>query len=750
MSIIIKAKCLKCNYKNGDYRIFNWTPIQKNNKISEIMLSKYFTFSSKGNDTYIDEGKEYEIEIEEVSRDPKYGSCVKIISVPSLTKLDFNNMSREENYEILMDCTSSPRIANNILDAYPNFIYTVLTEGKEAIDLSKINGVGEAYLNAYTRNLNEKYKYYAIVQHFKDYQLDITDCKLLCERYINEEGIENAFKENPYKVLYECLGRSFAIADKVIMYVRPELKESELRCAYLILSVLEKNEQEGSTRLNGADLYAYIENELNVPELIPFVYNTATTNDLFYYDEATQDLSTATTYNGECLVADYVKSKIENSTELDIDWKPYTIVDDFTMSEKQSKALELFCKYNFFILGGYSGSGKTTSVKSIVKLCEDNSLSYTLLAPTGKASMRITESVHRPSSTIHRKCLRDKEINSDVLIVDETSMVDLPTFVMLINCIVNPNIRVVLVGDNAQLMPVGIGCIFNDLINSGKVPMIILDEIFRYDTDGGLFVATNVRQGKRFFDNTDMVKQDGNVYSICDNYKFIQTEEIFDTLVSEYMKLIKKGVKPSEILCLSPYNVGDEGTYKINNAIQLEINPTKPNEVTLGRKINNYTNVTFRVGDRLLNKKNDYQALPFESWKEIESSYGVLTEEDVILTSIFNGQDGIIREVTDKHVVVQFNEELIVINKSKLNNVLLAYCISVHSSQGSEAKYVINVVSPTHKRMLNRNLLYVALTRAKVQTIDIGDLSTFEDALLIDGNSERYTWLKELLGYEKE
>lgn len=741
-TIKVKAKCIRCTYKNGDYRIFNFSPI---NKGTELKLSKYMTFSTKGNDTYIDEGKEYELEVEEVSYDPKWGGTYKIISVPSLTKLDFNNMSREENYSILMDCTSSPRIANNILDAYPSFIYTVLTEGKEAIDLSKIKGVGEAYLNAYARNLNEKYKYYAIMQHFKNYQLDITDCKRLCERYINEEGIESALKENPYKVLYECLGRSFQIADQVIMYVRPELKESEMRCAYLILSVLERNEQDGSTRLNGADLYSYIENELNVPELIPFVYNTATTNDLFYYDEETQDLSTATTYNGECLVADYVKSKIETSTELDIDWTSYTIVDDFKMSEKQSKALELFCKYNFFILGGYSGSGKTTSVKSIVRLCEENGLSYTLLAPTGKASMRITESVHRPSSTIHRKCLRDKEINSDVLIVDETSMVDLPTFVMLINCIVNPNIRVVLVGDNAQLMPVGIGCIFNDLINSGKVPMIILDEIFRYDTDGGLFVATNVRQGKRFFDNEKMVKQNGNIYSICDNYKFIQTENIFDTLVDEYMKLIKKGIKPNEILCLSPFNVGNEGTYKINNAIQLEINPTKPNETTLSRKVNNHTDVTFRVGDRLLNKKNDYQALPLESWKDIENSYGALNEEDVPLTAIFNGQDGIIREVTDKYVVAQFDEELIVVNKAKLNNVLLAYCISVHSSQGSEAKYVLNVVSPTHKRMLNRNLLYVADTRSKVLQIDIGDMATYEDALLIDGNSERLTWLKELL-----
>lgn len=741
--IKVKAKCIKCNFKNGDYRIFNWSPI---GFFENLKLSNYMTFSTKGNDSYITEGKEYELELEEISYDSRFGGTYKISSVPSLNSLDLTKLTKEESLEILMDCTSSERIANNIINAYPNFIEIILTKGKEEIDLTKIHGVGEVYLSAYSRNLIEKYKYYAILQHFKEYKLDVADCKQLIEVYLNEEGITKAIEETPYKVLCGDLKKSFGYSDKLISSIRDDLLESEQRCAYLILSVLSINETNGSTRLNGNDLYYYIQNEYSVPELLPLVVETAKTNELFYYDEKSKDLAIAETYLGEVMIKDFIKTKMENSIKLDIDYTQYTVIDDFKMSEKQASALKLFCESSVMVLAGYSGSGKTTSIKGIIKLMESNKLSYTLLAPTGKASMRMTEATHRSASTIHRKVLKEEYIDSDVIIIDEMSMVDLPTAIMLLNAISNPNARIVFVGDPAQLLPVGIGSVFYDIISSNKVPMIMLDEIFRYDTDGGLFVATNVRQGKEFFSNREMVKQNGNEYTVCDNYKFIQTEEIFETLVSEYMKLINKGVKPNQILCLSPFNVKEVGSYRINNAIQAEINQPKPNEIILTKKVDrDKTTIAFRIGDRLLNKKNDYKALPLDSYNMIKDSDGVLTEDDVELTSIFNGQDGIIRDIDEEKMVVQFDEELIVIDKAKLNNVLLAYCISVHSSQGSEADYVINVVSPLHSKMLNRNLLYVADTRGKKKQIDIGDMSTYNEALLIDGNKERDTWLKELL-----
>lgn len=741
MSIKLKAKCIKCNFKKDDFRIFNWSPISD---YGSLTLSNYLTFSSKGEDSYIDEGKEYELEIEEISCDKKFGSCVRIISVPSMNELDLDTLTRDKSFEILMDCTSSQRIANNILDAYEDFIKIILTDGKEAIDTNKIKGVGETYLNAYARNLTEKYKYYAMIQKYKDYNITVSDCKALLSEFSNDINISKEIKENPYKCLISVLNRSFEKTDNLLIELRPDLKESEQRCAYLILSVIERNELSGSTRLNGNDLYCYIMNEYNVPELEPLIVKVAMENELFFYDEESKDLSTATTYNGECLINNFVKDKIKNSTHLDIDYTKYTTIDDFTMSKKQAKALELFCKYNFMILCGFSGSGKTTSLRGIVKLMEDNGLSYTLVSPSGKASMRMTEALNRPASTIHRKCLRDGSINSDVLIVDESSMVGLPTFVMMLNCIENENIRVVLVGDNAQLSPVGIGRVFYDLIESNKVPMVMLDEVFRYKSNGSLFVATNIRQGKQFFNDETMVKHNGNEYKICDNYKFIETEDIFDEVLKQYNNLLSKGVKAKDMLCLSPQNVGEIGSYAINNAIQAEVNPPKPNENTMQRKIG-YTNIIFRVGDLVINKKNDYKALPLESYEEIQSSDGALSEDDVNLTSVFNGQCGVVRKIEDKIMVIQFDEELIVFNNSKIDNLLLAYCISVHSSQGSEAQYVINIVSDKHSRMLSRNLLYVADTRSKKKTIDIGSTSAFNDALLIEENHERDTWLKELL-----
>ena len=143
MSIILKARCIKCVFKKDDYRIFSWSPIGQN---EAIKLSPYMTFSSKGNDPYIDENKDYEIEIEEISYDKKYGGTYKILSVPSMTNFDVSTLSLEEKKEILMDCTTSERLANNILEVYPNFIEIILTQGKEGIDVSRIRGVGEVLM----------------------------------------------------------------------------------------------------------------------------------------------------------------------------------------------------------------------------------------------------------------------------------------------------------------------------------------------------------------------------------------------------------------------------------------------------------------------------------------------------------------------------------------------------------------------------------------------------------------------------
>ena len=741
MSIIVKAKCLKNVYKNGDYRIFSWSPIEKD---KELKLSNYFTFSTKGNDSYIQEQKEYTIELEEISYDSKWGATYKILSCPSLVELNFDTLTRDESFNILMDCTSSERIANNILDAYEDFIKIILTEGKESIDLNKIKGVGEAYLNSYSRELNEKYKYIALINKLKDFQIDVGDCKALYSVYDKDEEIVSEIEKNPYKILIGVLKRSFENADKMILELRDDLTHSEERCSYLILSVLETNESYGNTKCNANVIYNYIiKNYTQAKDIKDLIVPTVLNNkELFYYDEETKDLAILNTYLGECQIASLSVDKNEEPHILDIDWKSYKDLDDFHLTDEQLGALENFCNYDFTILCGKSGSGKTSTMKALVKLMEDNDMSYSLLSPTGSASLRLKEQTHRPASTIHRKVLRDGKINSDVIIVDEMSMVSLDVFVMLINAISNKDCKIVLCGDDSQLPSISKGKVFNDLIESNKVPKTILTKVFRYDTNGGAFVGENIRLGRQFLNN-EKVKVKGNIYNICGNYKFVQTENIFENVISEYKSLLKK-YKPNEIMILSAYNIGDCGTYKLNQTIEDEYNPPKANEKTLSYKING-VKINFRVGSRVVNIKNNYNALPLDSFKEIQKSNGKLTEEDVRVTELFNGQIGVVAEVQDDYLVCQFDEELIVIDKHKLNTLLLARAISIHRSQGSEYKAVINIISPQQSRNLSKNLLYVSDTRAKEYHCDIGDRETFEKALLVDSVDTRKTWLKDLL-----
>lgn len=745
MSLIVETKIIKEKFKNKDYRVFYCMPMRV---YDDLKLTNYNNFSISGELPFLSEGNTYTLEIEE-DLGNKFPCSYKVVSVPSL-KTELKDLTREESFEILREISTSDRLCNNILDAYSDFINIILTEGKEAIDLSKINGVGEYYLSVFDRELNSKYKYYAIIQKLKDYNVNITDCKALFSEYEKEEIIEQKIKENPYNVLMNVLKRSFNATDKKVLEIKPELKDSRIRCEALMIDILRRNELDGNSMLNGNILWSVCREDYNCPiEWGKMIKDIAIESPYIYYDEETKNLANMDTYLGEVQIANFVKEKLENSKSLNIDYTKYKVVDGFELTEQQLNTLKNANDYAFSLLVGYSGSGKTSSLKGLIYMLEDNHLTYTLLAPTGSASLRIEEQTNRKASTIHRKCLKDKEIWTDFLILDEMSMVDIPTFVMLLNCIKNEKMRVVLCGDNCQILPVGIGCLFNDIINSNIAPITMLDKIFRYDTSGGAFVATNIRKGKQFF-NDNRVKKQGNIYKISDNYRFIETdkEKIFDEVKKQYSNLIKKGIKQKDILCLCPFNVGDCGNIRINNEIQSEFNPPKANEYTFEREMNG-VKIIFREGDRVINKKNDYEAMPLESYELIKNDENnLITADDVEHTQIFNGQKGVIRTVDDEKMVVQFDEEMIVFDKFKIKNLLLGYSQSTHSSQGSESDYVISVVNPSHKRMLNKNLLYVADTRAKKLHIDIGDVNTFNDSLLIDGNELRNTWLPSLLKKE--
>lgn len=743
-----KARVTKKVYSNGDFYIWS---IRPNEFPSPIELNQYGNASIVGELSYLSEGKDYDFVLNDKGT-TKYGHQYEVIDVPSISIQNIEDLTEEEKFEILMECTSSKRIANNILAGCPNFIALAVTKGADAIDESKIVGVGKVYKNAYCRVLVEKYKYYAFthLDEIKPYKLTISEAKALFGYYSDIEKSKNALKEDPYFVLIEVLGRTFAKSDYLILELRPELIDSDIRGEAIVLDVLKECEAEGSSRLDGYSLYYIVKEDYkNVSTIAPNLKNIAQNSPRIFYDEKSGDLSRMDTYIAEANVADFVINKVKNSIKLDIDWSKYTHNEDgFDMTEQQSKALENFCTSNISLLTGYAGCGKTTSIQGLIQLMEDNNMSYTLLTPTGKASKVLSEATHRSAQTIHRACFSG-EIATDVVVVDEASMINLEVMNMLINSITNPNARIVFSLDNAQLTPIGVGKVISDLIETNIVPKTELTQVFRYTDDGSLFVATNIRNGKNFF-TSDNVKEKGNTFSVSSNYKFIETsnDDLFDEVIRQYKGLISHGIKQDDILVMCPYNVSKIGNYAICNAIQEEFNPPKPNELTHKRKIGG-TTIVFRKGDIVVNKKNNYN-IPTEEGYNILMSDSMLTEEDVATSIVLNGQMGRIVQVVKEGLLIKFDEEILFFNKQNINNLLLGYSISTHSSQGSSAQYTISIVSDLCKRMLSKELIYVADTRCKKSHIDIGQQDAFLYALSHSDNQHRYTWLKEMLiqGYK--
>ena len=738
----VKARATREIYHNQDFYIIAFTPITP--YPSELQLSQYLNFTCKGNLGWVNIGKEYELDIDFVESN-SYGVTYKINSVPSMVEKDFSDLSREESFEILKQCTTSDTIANNILDAYPTFINIVLTEGKEAIDVKKIKGVGDAYLSAYARELQNRYKYFRMLMTYSKYDIDVEDCKKLYELYGDNQNIDKQFLECPYNVLCVDLERSFSSVDKILKEERKDLLKSLQRCTACIMDILSRNEIDGNTRILGNDMFLVMRDEYNVSELLDMVVDVCKESPYIYYDEDSKYIAKASTYSAECRVADFVKDKLENPIKWDyIDVDKYKVVDGFEMTDEQMGILQSVCDNSISLLCGSAGTGKSSCIKGLISMLDDNSLSYTLLSFSGKASLVLANATNRNASTIHLKCLRDGEIDSDVILIDEYTMTSLDTFCMLLNCITNENAKFIFVGDVAQLPAISLGKLFKDMLDSGLLPTTILTQVFRYTSNGALYSATNTRLGKPFL-NDDNVKFENDTYTIGNNFKFIATDDIKNVSLQQYEKLLNKGYKKQDIVICTPMNKGDVGTIELNNTIQAEFNPPQPNEVTMTRKYGQ-KNITFRVGDVVLNCKNDYKALSYSAWQRMNDSYGLLTEDDVHDEIIMNGQLGVVREVIDREgLVIQFDEKLIFVNRGKVNHLLLGYSVTCHKLQGSTVKCTINIISEKHNRMLNRNLEYVAITRAQDTTICIGNVGAFEDCLRIEANDYRDTWLKDLL-----
>lgn len=749
--LISGVKCLITReiYSSGNYRTFACMLKDTKDK-DRIILNKYGNFTISGDLPFLKNNETYTLDLKEITHS-KYGKQYVVEKVRDYELSEnLDELSIEESTDILTRFTT-PTQAATLLSVYPNFISLVINGRTNEIDVKKLKNIKDYRLSCYIREINTRFKYYYILIHHKQYKLTIGECQQLDNLYGSVEKVEVAIEENPYTVLIDVLGRGFLNVDKLLMDIRPELKESFERIEHIALHVLGLNEEDNNTYMDANSMAGYCA-EID-RDCIPHIKNVCKESEKIWYNDSNKRIARMDTYIAESTISSYFINLLYNSEDKpwDFKWQNYTKINDGTLTDEQSELLHVVCEKKVVILNAGAGRGKTSSMKALIDMLEDNGKTYTLLAPTGRAAKRLSEQTHRKAFTVHRKCAMDCEIDSDVIICDEWSMYGLEHMMMIIKaCNDNPNVRFVFSGDIHQLPSIALGCIMRDFIDSEVVPIITLTITFRYKEGGLSTVIDDIYNKKSVSKLLDFSKNNTKcIIGKNKDYTFIKSENSIDQIIDTYMSKINQGVKPIDIALITPWNVREFGTHNLNNAIQSVINPAKKGEKFISREFGDVS-ITFRKGDIVMNTKNNYKVPTYEGYQQMLEETG---ECDLSIVNsfieVFNGDIGKILDIDENDImVVQFDENIVAINEESCNKhvpLLLGYVGTIHKYQGSQCPHVILLTSKAHEKSYNNNLLYTGLSRASKEGIHIADLSVVESSIMIDGNEDRMTQLKELL-----
>ena len=416
-------------------------------------------------------------------------------------------------------------------------------------------------------------------------------------------------------------------------------------------------------------------------------------------------------------------------------------IDDYeerygiTLAPQQRNAVVTALSSGIMILTGGPGTGKTTTIRTIIKLLGDLSLSVALAAPTGRAAKRMTEVTRLEAKTIHRLLgtqmtggsqvfTHDEEhpLTSDVIILDEVSMIDIKLMSSFLRA-VKQGARLIFSGDSDQLPSVGAGNVLRDIIDSKVVPVIELNKIYRQAEES--LIVTNAHSINR--GEMPELKAKTNDFFFL---KRINIEQSAYTIVDLYQNRLPKsyGINPiNDIQILSPMKKGLVGTINLNKLIQNSINPPVP-----GKKEHRYGNTVYRIGDKVMQTRNNYD-IPYIRVSGGDDGMG-----------IFNGDMGIVADINerDKYMEIIFDEDKKVCYPfNNLEDIDLAYAITVHKSQGSEFPMVIMPVCNYNPMLMSRNLFYTAVTRAKKMVILVGSEKTVANMTHNNTYHKRYTGL---------
>ena len=691
----------------------------------------------------ISEGESIEVTGEYVSH-PTYGEQFKVSSFREKAPEDLVSMERYLGSGAIKGVGAA--LAARIVKKFGEDTFRIIEEEPER--LAEVKGISERKAMEIAEQTAEKRELRQAMIFLQKYGISMTLGVKIYQKY----GIDTyrIVQENPYQMAEDITGVGFKIADEIARRVGIHT-DSDFRIRSGILYVLQQSAGEGNTCLpkeiltrRACDLLDIlpehiekhymdmgIDRKIVLKEMDGTVYVYAST---YYYMEANaaamlQGLHV--TYDVSDTEVEYEVKKIEKKTGMQLD-------------ERQLQAVKEAARSGLVVITGGPGTGKTTTINTIIRYFDAQGMDIFLAAPTGRAAKRMSETTGYEARTIHRMLElnggaegdnagfeknEQNPLETDVIIVDEMSMVDITLLYALLKAIVYGT-RLILVGDADQLPSVGPGCVLRDIIESGACKVVRLTHIFRQASQSDIVVnAHKINRGEPvILDNKSrdfffLKRQDANVIiSIC--IQLIQQK------LPKYVD-----AKPFDIQVLTPMRKGLLGVERLNTILQQYLNPPSPD-----KQEREYGQMRFREGDKVMQTKNNYQI----EW-QVLSRYGIPVEKGM---GVFNGDMGIVKEINtfSETMTVEYEEGKTVEYPFKqLDELELAYAITVHKAQGSEYPAVVMPLLSGPRMLINRNLLYTAITRAKKCVTLVGDDVFFQQMIENVSEKRRYTGLKERL-----
>lgn len=698
-----------------------------------------------GNLNFITEGEMLELEGEYVNHSV-YGNQLKVSAYRVKEPEDLVSIERYLGSGAIKGIGQT--MASRIVKKFREDTFRIIEEEPER--LAEIKGISERKAMEIASQMEEKKDMRKSMIYLQKYGISTKLAAKIYQRYGMK--VHQILEENPYRLADDIEGVGFRTADEIAARIGIHT-DSDYRIRSGLFYILQQAVAEG---------HIYLPEELLLRRAKVLLGIEIEDIEKYIMDLCMERKTVMKEKDGKVIVypAHYYYMELNTAkmlNDLDIDCQmPEDMMEKRLRAVEEKEKIELdplqhkavieSIKHGLLILTGGPGTGKTTTINTMIQFFESEGLSILLAAPTGRAAKRMTEATGYEAQTIHRLLevngnpeeestggfLRNREnpLEADVIIIDEMSMVDLNLMHALLSAVVQGT-RLILVGDVDQLPSVGPGSVLKDIISSERFHVVTLTKIFRQAGESDIIMnAHKINAGEP----VELNKKSRDFF-------FVKCDEA-DTIIGGIIALIQRKLPqyvqahPNEIQVMTPTRKGLLGVERMNVILQKYLNPA--DEKKTEREINGRL---FREGDKVMQIKNNYQL----EW-EICTRFALTVDKGM---GVFNGDMGVISEINEykETVEVEYDEgRKVKYGFDMVDELELAYAITVHKSQGSEYPAVILPLLPGPKLLYNRNLLYTAVTRAKKCLTIIGSDTTFQEMIRNKSEQERYTSLAERIG----